>query len=80
LIKLEIRYYKNMTVKELFKSVKDLRPSDKARLVDLILTDLDRPNQEVEKEWIKEVKDRKSSVKSGKTKMLSYQQVMGKYK
>jgi hypothetical protein len=69
-----------MTVKELFKSVKDLRPSEKARLVDLILIDLDRPDQEIEKEWVKEVKSRKLSIKSGKSKMLSYQQVMGKYK
>ena len=69
-----------MTIKEVFNQTKGMRPSEKAKLVDLILTDLDRPDAVVEKAWIKEVSRRKESLRSGKTKPLSYQHVMGKYK
>ena len=69
-----------MTIKEVFKQTKTLPPFEKAKLVDLILSDLDKPDLVIEKAWIKEVIQRKNNVRTGKSKLLSYQQVMGKYK
>jgi hypothetical protein len=69
-----------MTVKDVFAQTRDLPARDKAKLVDMILGDLDRPDPIVEKIWIKEVQQRKSNLRSGRTRPLSYRQVMGKYK
>ena len=69
-----------MTIKEVFNQTKGMRPNEKARLVDMILLDLDRPDPSVDKVWLREVMHRKESIRSGRSKTLSYQQVMGKYK
>ena len=69
-----------MTIKELFNQTKSMKPLEKAKLVDLILADLDKPDAEVEGTWLKEVQRRKINLKTGRTKPLSYQAVMGKYK
>ena len=69
-----------MTVKDVFAQTKNLSASAKAKLVDLILGDLDCRDPAVEKLWIKEVQQRKLNLRSGRTTSLSYGQVMGKYK
>jgi Putative addiction module component len=69
-----------MTIKELFNQTKSMKPLEKAKLVDLILADLDKPDAEVEGAWLKEIQHRKRNLKTGRTKALSYQAVMGKYK
>ena len=69
-----------MTVKDVFAQTKELAPLDKARLVDMILSDLDKPDPVIEKIWIKEVNSRRLNLKAGRTKAISYRQVMGKYK
>ena len=69
-----------MTIKELFKQTKTMKPSEKARLVDLILADLDKPNAGIESAWLKEIQRRKLNLKHGRTKPLPYHEVMGKYK
>lgn len=69
-----------MTIKELFNQTKAMKPLEKARLVDLILADLNKPDAEIESAWLKEVQRRKLNLKSGRTKSLPYHQVMGKYK
>ncbi len=69
-----------MTIKELFKQTKSMKPSEKARLVDMILADLDKPDAEIESAWLKEIQRRKLNLKHGRTKSLPYQEVMRKYK
>ena len=69
-----------MTVKELFNQTKSMKPLEKATLVDLILAELDKPDAEVEGAWLIEIQRRKLNLKTGRTKALSYQVVMGKYK
>ena len=69
-----------MTIKELFNQTKSMKPLEKARLVDLILADLDKPDAEIESAWLKEIQRRKLNLKAGRTKSLPYQEVMGKYK
>jgi hypothetical protein len=69
-----------MTVKDLYNSTKDLKAAEKALLVDMILSDLDKPDIQVEDLWIKKVNSRSKSIKTDKPKPPSYQQVMGKHK
>ncbi len=69
-----------MTIKELFKQTKSMKPSEKARLVDMILADLDKPDAEIESAWLKEIQRRKLNLKHGRTKSLPYHEVMRKYK
>ena len=57
-----------------------MKPLEKAKLVDLILADLDKPDAEIESAWLKEIQRRKLTIKAGRTKALSYHEVMGKYK
>ena len=57
-----------------------MKPLEKAKLVDLILADLDKPDADVESAWLKEIQRRKINLKSGRTKAVSYQAAMGKYK
>jgi putative addiction module component (TIGR02574 family) len=68
-----------MTVKRVYKSVQSLRPTEKAQLVEMILTDLDQPDKEIEKAWVEEANRRWDELRSGKVKPLTYQDVMGKY-
>ena len=69
-----------MTVRQLFSQAKSLSAIERAKLAELILTDLDKPDESIEKQWVKEVIRRRDSVNSGKVKLKTYQQVMGKYK
>lgn len=68
-----------MTIKELFSLTKSMKPLEKAKLVDLILADLDKTDAESESAWLKEIQRRKLNLKAGRTKPLPYQEVMGKY-
>ena len=47
-----------MTVKQLFDQAKSLSAIEKAKLADLILSDLDKPDETIEKQWIKELREK----------------------
>ncbi|MDZ4744070.1 MAG: addiction module protein [Verrucomicrobiota bacterium] len=68
-----------MTIKEIFNQTKNMGIGQKVKLVDMILTDLDKPDPLIEKAWIKEVSRRKTLMRTGRTRTRSYQQVMDKY-
>lgn len=53
---------------------------DKLQLVDIILTQLDHPDDEVDKLWADEAKSRWSGYKEGKLESVSYSEVMEKYR
>ena len=53
---------------------------EKLQLVDIILTQLDRPDPEVERWWAEEAKSRWKAYKEGKLKTVSYDEVMEKYR
>lgn len=69
-----------MTTKKLFNQKRSTKPLEKSKLFDLILADLNKPHAEVEGIWLKEIQRRKLNLKTGRSKALSYQTVMGKYK
>jgi len=53
---------------------------EKFQLVDMILTQLDSPDSEVDRWWAKEAKSRWKAYKEGKLKTVSYDEVMEKYR
>lgn len=60
--------------------IHDLPDSEKLRLVDSILTDLDKPDPEIDKVWAKEARKRWSAYKTGRAQTVSYETVMAKHR
>ena len=54
--------------------------AEKLRLVDAILTDLDRPDPEIDRIWADEARKRWAAYKAGKITTVSYEEVMAKYR
>lgn len=54
--------------------------SDKAMLVDMILTKLDRPDSELDKIWAEEATKRWAAYKEGRLKAIPYDEVMARYR
>ena len=53
---------------------------EKLRLVDEILSDLDKPDPEIDRVWAEEARKRWNAYKTGHIPSLSYQDVMEKYR
>ena len=66
--------------KEIKKQLDELTDSEKLLVLNYLVRELDRPDPEIDKAWIKEVSRREKEVRSGKVKMLSHEEVFGKYK
>ena len=45
-----------------------------------LVHELDRPDPEIDKLWIKEAARREKEMKSGKVKILTHEEVFGKYR
>ncbi len=65
--------------KELSEKIKCLSPDEKLALVDLILTELDKPDPEIDRIWAEEARKRWEAYKSGKMESVPYEDVMKKY-
>ncbi len=52
---------------------------EKAQLVDELLSNLDKPDDDIDRLWREEIKDRIKAYESGKIKSLSLKQVLSKY-
>jgi putative addiction module component (TIGR02574 family) len=66
--------------KELKAKIQSLSDTEKLKLVDSILTQLDRPDPEIDRIWAKEARNRWQAYKSGKLESVPYDKVMGKYR
>ena len=62
------------------QEIKSLADVDKVRLVESILTDLDRPDLEIDRIWDGEARKRWDAYKAGRLKTVSYEEVMSKYR
>jgi len=58
------------------KEIRRLRASQKNQLIDFIYESLDKPDLDVQEEWIKESEKRFDNYKTGKFKSYSYEEVM----
>lgn len=72
-------HHMSSTADRLEHEIKSLADVDKVRLVESILTDLDRPDPEIDRIWAEEARKRWDAYKAGRLKTVSYEEVMSKY-
>ncbi len=66
--------------KEIEEKIRSLSDTEKLKLVDSILTQLDRPDPEIDRIWAEEARNRWQAYKTGKLETVSYEKVMGKHR
>lgn len=66
--------------KEMKQQIDELTDSEKLVVLNYILHELDKPDPEIDKAWIKEATRRQKEMRSGKVKALTMDEVFGKYK
>ncbi len=64
---------------KLVTEIRALPDEEKLRVLDAILTDLDKPDQEIDQVWAAEARKRWDSYKSGRLQTVSYEELMRKY-
>jgi putative addiction module component (TIGR02574 family) len=76
------RKVKNMSIEtqEILDRALKLPAVDKARLVDEILSSLDKPDAAIDALWQKEVEDRIKAYNAGNLRAVSLDQVLAKYR
>ena len=65
---------------KLVSEIRDLPDSEKLRLVDAILSDLNKPDPEIDRVWAAEARKRWTAYKEGRIPTVSYEEVMAKYR
>ena len=68
------------TVEKLATEIHDLSDTEKLRLVDVILEDLDSPDPEIDRIWANEARKRWAAYKAGKIPTVSYETVMSNHR
>jgi putative addiction module component (TIGR02574 family) len=68
------------TTDNIFKETLTLRPSEKAQLIDKLISTLDKPDKEIDELWAKEAEDRIDAYDQGKLKAVSLEKILQKYK
>jgi hypothetical protein len=64
---------------KLVSEIQALPAEDKLRVLDAILTDLDKPDREIDHVWAVEARKRWTVYKAGKLDTVSYDELMNKY-
>ena len=64
-----------MTVKNIEKTILQLSPLDRIRIVENILASLNQPNPNIERAWGLESDKRLAAYKNGKTRGISFETV-----
>jgi len=67
-------------VDEITEEIRKLPDVEKLRLVDTILSDLDKPDPEIDRVWAEETRKRWAAYKAGKVPTVSYESVMAKHR
>ena len=68
------------SVDKLTEEIRELPDVEKMRLVDTILSDLDKPDPEIDRVWAEEARKRWAVYKAGKVPTVSYESVMAKHR
>jgi addiction module HigA family antidote len=71
---------KMTTTDNIIREALTLRPSEKAKLIDRLISSLDKPDKEIDELWVKEVEDRIDAYDQGKLKAISLEKVLQKYR
>ena len=69
-----------ITTDNIFKEALTLRPSEKAQLIDKLISSLDKPDKEISELWAKEAENRIDAYDQGKLKAVSLEKVLQKYR
>ena len=64
---------------KLVTEIRALPDEEKLRVLDAILTDLDKPDPEIDQVWAEEARKRWNSYKAGLLQTVSYEDLMSKY-
>ena len=65
-----------MLNKDITSQVLNLKSSQKIELIDMLYESLDKPDLDIQQEWIKESEKRYDKYKAGELKSYSYEEVM----
>ena len=65
---------------EILDKIRSLPDVDKLRLVDEILTQLDKPDPELDRIWADEARKRWEAYKAGRLTTVGYEEVMKPYR
>jgi putative addiction module component (TIGR02574 family) len=65
---------------KLVLEIRALPDEENVRLVDAILTDLDKPDPEIDRIWAEEARKRWAAYKAGSIPTVSYEDVMAKHR
>jgi len=65
---------------KLAAQIRSLSDMEKLHLVETILTDLDKPDPEIDRVWANEARKRWAAYLGGRAASEDYQTVMGKYR
>jgi len=68
------------TTDNIFKEALTLRPSEKAQLIDKLISSLDKSDKEIDELWAKEAEDRIDAYDQGKLKAISLEKILQKYR
>ncbi len=72
---------KKMAKKDsIFEEASTLSPSEKAQLIDQLISTLDKPDNKIDQLWAKEAEDRIDAYDQGKIKAISLEKVLQKYR
>ena len=67
-------------VDDITEEIRKLPDVEKLRLVDTILSDLDKPDPEIDRVWAEEARKRWAAYKAGKVPNVFYESVMAKHR
>lgn len=70
----------SVETQEILDRALQLPAIDKARLVDELLSSLDKPDEAIDALWRQEVEDRIKAYKAGNLRVVSLEQVLAKYR
>ena len=68
------------TAEKIASDLHELPDIEKLRLVEILLSDLDKPDPEMDKIWAEEARKRWTAYKNGQITSVSYQDMMNKYR
>lgn len=69
-----------MTTSDIIKEALNLRPFEKAKLIDKLISNLDKPDKEIDELWANEAEDRIAAYDQGGIKAISLEEVLQKYR
>ena len=65
---------------KLASEIRELPDAEKLRLVDAILTDLDKPDPEIDRIWAEEARKRWAAYQEGRIATVSYEEVLATHR